>query len=138
MNGYEFFEQWFGGRNEAFAPMVDLGKITAGTIESVARRNYDFAGDCFDLGMSQLKAMTATADIAQLGAEESRLAMEFGSKFKAHAEAYMRIAAEAAESYSAWTSSLVENAKYATAPKAAAGAAAASAAASSRAARKAA
>jgi len=117
MNGYEFFEQWFGGRNEAFAPMFDLGKITAETFESVARRNYDVAADYFDLGVSQLKAVTASTDIAQLGAEESRLANEFGNKFKAHAEAYMRIAAEAAESYSAWTASFVETAKHAAAQK---------------------
>jgi hypothetical protein len=120
MNGYEFFEQWLGGRNEAFAPMFGLGKITAETIESVARRNYDVAGDYFDLGMSQLKVLTASADIAQLGAEESRLATEFGNKFKAHAEAYVRIAADAAESYSAWSASLVESAKHAVAPTAAA------------------
>ena len=117
MNGYEFYEQWFGGRHEAFAPVFDLGKITADTVESIARRNYEVAGDYFDLGLSQLKAVTATTDIAQLGAEESRLATEFGNKFKAHAEAYVRIAADAAESYSTWTASLVENAKQAVAPK---------------------
>ena len=120
MNGYEFFEQWFGGRNEAFAPVFNLGKITADTVESIARRNYDLAGDYFELGMSQLRVMTATADIAQLGVEESRLATEFGNKFKAHAEAYARIATDAAESYSAWTASLVESTKQAATAKAAA------------------
>lgn len=117
MNGYEFFEQWFGGRNEAFAPAFDLGKITAETIESVARRNYEVAGDCFDLGLNQLKAVTSSTDLMQLGAEESRLANEFGNKFKAHADAYVRIAADAAESYQAWTASLVESTKLAVAPK---------------------
>jgi hypothetical protein len=79
MNGYEIFEQWMGGHNDAlapFAPMFMLGKVTAGTIESVARRNYDLAGDCFDLGLSQMKVFAGGHDVAQFGAEESRLAKE--------------------------------------------------------------
>ena len=117
MNGYEMFEQWMGGSNDAFAPLLSLGKITADTIESVARRNYDVAGDCFDLGLSQLKVLTAGNDVAMLGAEESRLAKEFGNKFKAHADAYVRIAADAGEAYSAWTASFVETAQQAVTPK---------------------
>ena len=117
MNGYEIFEQWMGDSNDAFAPLLSLGKITADTIESVARRNYDMAGDYFDLGLSQLKVLTAGNDVAKLGAEESRLAKEFGNKFKAHADAYVRIAADAGEAYGAWTASLVETAKEAVTPK---------------------
>src|SRR5215813_4497468 len=111
MNGYEMFEQWMGDRNDAFAPLFSLGKITAETIESVARRNYDVAGDCFDLGLNQMKVFAGGHDLALLGAEESRLAKEFGDKFKAHADAYLRIAADAGEAYSAWTTSLVDTAK---------------------------
>ena len=74
MNGYEIFEQWMGDSNDAFAPLLSLGKITADTIESVARRNYNVAGDYFDLGLSQLKLLTAGNDVAKLGTEESRLA----------------------------------------------------------------
>ena len=117
MNGYEIFEQWMGGSNDAFAPLFSLGKITADTMESVARRNYDVAGDCFDLGLSQLKVFTAGTDVAKLGAEESRLAQVFGDKFKAHADAYVRIAADAGEAYGAWTASLVETAKQSVTPK---------------------
>jgi hypothetical protein len=113
MNGYEIFEQWMGDSNDAFAPLLSLGKITADTIESVARRNYNVAGDYFDLGLSQLKLLTAGNDVAKLGTEESRLANEFGNKFKAHADAYVRIAADAGEAYGAWTASLVETAKQA-------------------------
>jgi hypothetical protein len=116
MNGYEIFEQWMGGHNDAFAPLFSLGKITAETVESLARRNYDVAGDCFDLGLSQMRVFTAGHDVAQLGAEESRLAKEFGDKFKAHADAYVRIAAGAGEQYSAWTTSFADNAKQTVTP----------------------
>jgi len=117
MNGYEIFEQWMGGRNDAFAPLFSLGKITAETVESVARRNYDMAGDCFDFGLSQMKVFAGGHDVAQFGAEESRLAKEFGDKFKAHADAYLRIAADAGEAYGVWTASLVDTAKQTVTPK---------------------
>jgi hypothetical protein len=117
MNGYEIFEQWMGGRNDAFVPMFALSKITAETIESVARRNYDMAGDYFDLGLNQLKVLTGGHDVAQFGAEESRLAKEFGGRFKAHADAYLRIAADAGEAYSACMTSLVETTKQTVTPK---------------------
>lgn len=118
MNGYEMFEQWMGGRNEAFAPFLSLGKITADAVESIARRNYDVASDYFDLGLSQMKVLTAGNDLVQLGTEESRLAKEFGNKFKAHADAYVRIASDAGEAYGVWTASLVETTKQSVAPKA--------------------
>ena len=118
MNGYDIFEQWMGGRQDAFAPLFSLGRITADTVESIARRNQEFAGDCFDLGLSQLKAFTAGHDVVELGAEEMRLANEFGEKVKTHADACVRIAADAGEAYSAWTASLVESAKQTVAPKA--------------------
>jgi Phasin protein len=119
MNTYEIFEQFAGGQSDAFAPFIELNKVAAETFESVARRNYELAGDCFDLGLSQLKVLTAAKDVAQFSAEESRLAKEFADKVKAHTEGYLRIAADAGEAYSAWTSTLVDTAKQAVTPKAA-------------------
>ena len=117
MNTYEIFEQFTGGQSEAFTPFLELNKVAAETFESVARRNYEFAGDCFDLGLSQLKALTAAKDVGQFSAEESRLAKEFADKFKAHTEAYLRIASDAGEAYSAWTATLADTAKQAVTPK---------------------
>ena len=119
MNTYDIFEQWSGGQSEAFAPFIVLNKVATETLESVARRNYEFAGDCFDLGLSQIKAVTAAKDPMQFGAEEQRLAKEFADKVKAHTEAYLRIAADAGEAYSAWTLTLVDTAKQAVTPKSA-------------------
>lgn len=114
MHTYEIFEQWMGGRNDA---LIELGRITTDTVESVARRNYDVAGDCFELGLSQLKAFGAGNDFAKLSAEETRLANDFGNRMKAHAEAYARIAAEAGEAYAAWTASLTDVARKTAEPK---------------------
>jgi hypothetical protein len=116
MYTFETLEQWADDRRGSLAPLFQLGKITAGAVESVARRNYDVAGDCFDLGMSQFKVLSAARDLGQVGAEEARLAAEFGDKLKGHAEAYVRIAAEAAEAYSAWATGLVDVARQAAAP----------------------
>ena len=118
MNGFDMFEQWMGGRQDAFQPVFAFGRITADTVESIARRNQEIAGDYFDLGVSQLKAFTAGHDVAELGAEEMRLANEFGEKMKTHADAFVRIAVDAGEAYSAWTASFVESAKQNVAPKA--------------------
>jgi hypothetical protein len=112
------FEQWMGGRQETFEPFFALGRITADTVESIARRNQEIASDCFDLGVSHLKALTAGHDVAELGAEEMRLVNAFGEKMKTHADAFVRIAADAGEAYSAWTASFVETAKQNAAPKA--------------------
>ena len=119
MNGFDMFEQWMGGRQQdAFEPLFALGRITADTVESIARRNQEIAGDCFDLGVSQLKVFTAGHDVAELGAEGMRLASEFGEKMKTHADGFARIAVDAGEAYSAWTASFVESAKQNVAPKA--------------------
>jgi hypothetical protein len=112
------FEQWMGDRQDAFAPLFAFGRITAETVESIARRNQEIVGDCFDLGLSQLKAFTSGHDVAELGAEEMRLANAFGEKMKTHADAFVRIAADAGEAYSAWTVSLFETARETAAPKA--------------------
>ena len=119
MNGFDMFEQWMGGRQYAFEPFFALGRITADTVETIARRNQEIAGDYFDLGLSQLRVFTTGHDIAELGAEEMRLANQFGEKMKTHADAFVRIAAETGEAYSAWTASFVESAKQNVAPRAA-------------------
>jgi Phasin protein len=119
MNTYEIFEQWTGGQSDAFAPFLELNKVAAETFESVARRNYELAGDYFDLGLSQMKVLTAAKDVGQFSAEESRLAKEFADKFKAHTEAYLRIAADAGEAYSAWTATLSDTARQVVTPKSA-------------------
>ena len=118
MNGFDMFEQWMGGRQDTFEPFFALGRITADTFETIARRNQEIAGDCVNLGVSQLKAFTAGHDIVELGAEEMRLANQFGEKMKTHADAFVRIATDAGEAYSMWTASVVDSAKQTVAPKA--------------------
>jgi hypothetical protein len=118
MYTYESFEKWMGGEgNEALVPMFALGKITMETAESIARRHYELATDCFDLGVGHLKALAA-GDLAQLGTQEMRLASEFGGKLKAHADGYARIAMNAGEAYSTWAASLADSVKQTAAPKA--------------------
>jgi hypothetical protein len=118
MYTFESFEKLMD-TNQAFAPLFGLGKIAVETAESVARRNYELAGDCFELGLGHLKAL-ASGDLTKLPTEELRLATEFGEKVKAHADGYFRIAADASEAWSAWAASLTDTVKQTAAPKASA------------------
>jgi hypothetical protein len=117
MNTFELFEKWAGDRNEGFAPAFALGRMTADTMESIARRNFDVASDCFDFGLSHVKALTA-GDLAHLGAEEMRLATDLGEKLKTHADAYVRIAMDAGQAWAEWTTTLGETVKPVVTPKA--------------------
>jgi phasin family protein len=79
----------------AFAPATRLNETVVGNFESLARFQYELAGDFLQLAIDQMQATVKAKDIGTLVARQSEIASKFVEKTAQRQQSFARIATEA-------------------------------------------
>jgi phasin family protein len=79
----------------AFAPATRLNATVVGNLESLARFQYDLAGDFMQFALDQMQATVKAKDLGTLVARQSEIASKFVEKSAERQQAFARIATEA-------------------------------------------
>ena len=79
----------------AFAPATRLNATVLGNLESLARFQYDLAGDFMQFALDQMQATVKAKDLGTLVARQSEIASKFVEKSAERQQAFARIATEA-------------------------------------------
>ncbi len=114
------FESVIEQSRKALGRVVELGELTAKTVEELARRQFDVAGDYVDFQMQQLQLLGEArdfGDLTEVMGNQTRLATEFGGKVKEYAEGVAKTAAEAQKAYADWATTAFQVPAAAAAPK---------------------
>jgi phasin family protein len=79
----------------AFAPATRLNETVVGNFESLARFQYELAGDFMQLAIEQMQATVKAKDLGTLVARQSEIATKFVEKQTQRQQAFARMATDA-------------------------------------------
>ena len=79
----------------AFAPATRLNETVAGNFESLARFQYELAGDFLQLAIDQMQATVKAKDLGALVARQSEIASKFVEKQSQRQQAFAKMATDA-------------------------------------------
>jgi len=79
----------------AFAPATRLNETVVGNFESLARFQYELAGDFMQLAIEQMQATVKANDLGALVARQSEIATKFVEKQTQRQQAFARMATDA-------------------------------------------
>jgi len=79
----------------AFAPATRLNETVVGNFESLARFQYELAGDFMQLAIEQLQATVKAKDLGTLVARQSEIATKFVEKQTQRQQAFAKMATDA-------------------------------------------
>lgn len=91
-----------------FGPVVDFNEITARTVEEIARQQFDLLGQTLDFGVGRLQAMQRAENLTTYVEEQGRVATEYGTRVKEHAEATLKTVAGAQKAYADWLANVFQ------------------------------
>jgi len=86
----------------AFAPATRLNEVVVGTVERVARFQYELAGDLMQLALDQMNATVRAKDLTTLLAQQREIATKFAEKGTQRQQALAEMASESQASFAKW------------------------------------
>jgi phasin family protein len=92
---FDDFSAYTDFAKRSFAPATRLNETVAGNLESLARFQYDLAGDFMQLAIDQMQATVKARDLGTLVARQSEIASKFVERTTQRQQAFARIATEA-------------------------------------------
>ena len=107
---FDDFSAYTDFAKRAFAPATRLNETVAGNFESLARFQYELAGDFMQLAIEQMQATVKAKDLGTLVARQSEIASKFVEKQTQRQQGFAKMATDA----QARMSRLVEEAATAT------------------------
>jgi phasin family protein len=107
---FDDFSAYTDFAKRAFAPATRLNETVVGNFESLARFQYELAGDFMQLAIEQMQATVKAKDLGTLVARQSEIASKFVEKQTQRQQAFAKMATDA----QARMSRLVEEAATAT------------------------
>jgi phasin family protein len=107
---FDDFSAYTDFAKRAFAPATRLNETVVGNFESLARFQYELAGDFMQLAIEQMQATVKAKDLGTLVARQSEIASKFVEKQTQRQQAFAKMATDA----QARMSRLVEEASTAT------------------------
>ena len=93
------FAPFFAFNEGALAPLNQLTKLGAETIEQVARYQYDLAGDLLEAGIEQVNLLSRADKPEELFQAEMDLGQALGKKLGKRSEALLKLATETQQRY---------------------------------------
>lgn len=98
----EAFEKLADFTKTATVPLFELGEISTRAMEKVARHQFDFAREYFELATRQAQLLKDHREPKDWFAVSSELANEFGKKLTSRAEAFVQVANETRNELMLW------------------------------------
>jgi len=92
---FDDFSAYTDFAKRAFAPATRLNETVAGNFESLARFQYELAGDFMQLAIEQMQATVKAKDLGTLVARQSEIASKFVEKQTQRQQAFAKMATDA-------------------------------------------
>ena len=86
----------------AFEPAAQLGETVAGSIERLARFQYELAGDFLQLGIEQMQATVRAKDLGALVTRQSEIASKFLEQATQRQQGLAKIATDSQAGLARW------------------------------------
>jgi len=92
---FDDFSAYTDFAKRAFAPATRLNETVAGNFESLARFQYELAGDFMQLAIEQMQATVKAKDLGTLVARQSEIASKFVEKQTQRQQGFAKMATDA-------------------------------------------
>jgi len=92
---FDDFSAYTDFAKRAFAPATRLNETVVGNFESLARFQYELAGDFMQLAIEQMQATVKAKDLGTLVARQSEIASKFVEKQTQRQQGFAKMATDA-------------------------------------------